>query len=279
MQRRIETDDGAVYYVGYLSGDYLDASINAERSEFVFPDLPMMSNNQGAGEDEIVDAAVEIIKSYLHEDLTKIGEEKKQRIDRLVHSSRPQYRYLLNKRPRVYDMIPTGLLDDKLDLELYRHQQEWEYDTARQKKDIDARMKKDATSDPDFEKLFKEYCQSITDLSRAWLAEYVAKRKAVIELLGQALENDENGKYSKESRIHSIICPMQVSSDEVCYDDMNLWLIDDRHAYHHYLASDRKMNTLPVLESDTDKLMDIAVFDAALSYTADPDNNQCYHHC
>ena len=32
------------------------------------------------------------------------------------------------------------------------------------------------------------------------------------------------------------------------------------------------MNTLPVLETDVDKRMDLAVFDAALSYTADPEN-------
>lgn len=127
-------------------------------------------------------------------------------------------------------------------------------------------------SDVAFQQLFDEYCMSITDLSRACLAEYVAKRKAVVDLLGKALEADDRGKYSKESRIHSIICPMQTTSDEIKYDDMNLWLIDDRLAYHRFLASDKKMNSLPVLDSDVDKRMDLAVFDAALSYTADPDN-------
>lgn len=272
MQKRIDTEDGSVYYVGYLAGDYLDEAINAERSEFSFSDLPVMGEGKGAGEEEIVDAAIDLIKTYLHEDLAKIGDEKKKQIDRLVQSTRPQYRFLLNKRPDVYDMIPTGLTEEKLDLELYRHQQEWEFDTVKQKQDIDERIKKDATSDPGFEQLFKEYCQSITDLSRAGLAEYVARRKAVIELLGEALEADENGKYSKEARIHSIICPMQVTSNDVPFDDMNLWLIDDRLAYHHYLASDKKFNTLPDLENDVDKRMDITVFDAALSYTADPDN-------
>ena len=53
---------------------------------------------------------------------------------------------------------------------------------------------------------------------------------------------------------------------------MNLWLIDDRLAYHHYLASDQKMKKISLLENTKDKRMDIAVFDAALSYTADPDN-------
>ena len=87
--------------------------------------------------DEIVDSSIDMIRTYLHEDLTKIGKEKKTQIDRLVQTSKPQYRYLLNKRPEVYEQIPTGLTDDRLDLELYKHQQEWEFDTAKQKKDID----------------------------------------------------------------------------------------------------------------------------------------------
>ena len=208
----------------------------------------------------------------MRDELTKVADEKKSQIDMLVKTKRPQYRLLLNRCPEVYDKIPAGLAEDKLDLELYKHQQQWELDTAKKKHDIEEKVKQDATSDPGFQKLFDEYCESITELSRASLAEYVARRKAVIDLLEQALEADENGIYSKESRIHRIICPMQTTSDEIKLDDMNLWLIDDRLAYHHFLASDKKINTIPVLESDVDKRMDLAIFDAALSYTADPDN-------
>lgn len=272
MQRRLTTENGNCYYVGYLTSDYLDEAINIERSEFEFEDLPVMGDNRGASEEEIVAYAVEHIRTYLYEDLSKIDEVKKKQIDSFVQSQRPQYRLLLNKRPNVYDMIPVGLSDEKLDVELFKQQQQWEFDTVQQKKDIEEKFKKDATAEPGFDKLFEAYCQSITDLSRASLAEYVAKRKAVIDLLEKALESDENGKYSKEERIHSIICPMQTTSDEVKYDDMNLWLIDDRLSYHHYLASDKKMNSLPVLETDKDKRMDIAIFDAALSYAADPDD-------
>ena len=61
--------------------------------------------------------------------------------------------------------------------------------------------------------------QNINELSRAGLAEYVIRRKAIIDLLGKALEVEPSGSYSLESRIHSIICPMQVSSDEIKLDD------------------------------------------------------------
>lgn len=270
--KKLPTEDGDVYYVGYLAGDFLDESINVERSEFEFEDLPVMGDNRGASEEEIVDAAVEMIKVYLKTDLDKVGTEKRKQIDRLVQATRPQYRLLLNKRPEVYDDIPSGLTDDKVDLELYRHQQLWEYETAKQRRDIEEKVKQNATTDSGFQPLFDEYCRNIHELSRAGLAEYVIRRKAIIDLLGKALEVEPSGSYSLESRIHSIICPMQVSSDEIKLDDMNLWLIDDRLAYHHYLASDKYLSKLPVLENGTQKRTDLIVFDAALSYTAETDD-------
>lgn len=269
MKKKLVNGEDAYYYVGYLAGDYLDEAVNTERSDFDFSDGPLFGDTR---EPEIVETAVGYIRAYLSDELTKVADEKKTQIDMLVKTKRPQYRLLLNRHPEVYDRIPAGLPEDKLDLELYKHQQQWEFDTAKKKHDIEEKVKQDATSDSSFQKLFDEYCENITELSRASLAEYVVRRKAVIDLLEHALEADENGKYSKESRIHSIICPMQTTSDEIKLDDMNLWLIDDRLAYHHFLASDKKINTIPVLKSDIDKRMDLAIFDAALSYTADPEN-------
>ncbi len=269
MKKKLVNGEDAYYYVGYLAGDYLDEAVNTERSDFNFSDGPLFGDTR---EPEIVETAVGYIRAYLSDELTKVAEEKKTQIDMLVKTKRPQYRLLLNRYPEVYDRIPAGLPEDKLDLELYKQQQQWEFDTAKKKHDIEEKVKQDATSEPSFQKLFDEYCENITELSRASLAEYVVRRKAVIDLFEHALEADENGKYSKESRIHSIICPMQTTSDEIKLDDMNLWLIDDRLAYHHFLASDKKINTIPVLDSDVDKRMDLAIFDAALSYTADPED-------
>lgn len=269
MKKKLVSGENAYYYVGYLAGEYLDEAVNTERSDFDFTDGPLFGDTK---EPEIIDAAVGYIRMYLSDELTKVADEKKTQIDMLVKTKRPQYRLLLNRRPEVYEKIPAGLPEDKLDLELYKQQQQWEFDTVRKKNAIEEKVKHDATSDPSFQKLFDDYCESITELSRASLAEYVVRRKAVIDLLEEALEADENGKYSKESRIHSIICPMQTTSDEIKFDDMNLWLIDDRLAYHHFLASDKKINTLPVLQNDVGKRMDLAIFDAALSYAADPEN-------
>ncbi len=268
LDKKIVTDVTSYYYVGYITGDYLDAAVNADRYEFNFSDAPLLET---ISEKELTGAALEFVRIYLGEDLDRIRDEKKRQIDHYVRYKKPQYRYLLNNRDGVYDKIPVGLSEDKLDLELYKQEQQWEYDIAKQRKEIESKQKSSAVTLPGFMELFHEYCSSVTQLSQASLAEYIVRRKAVIDLLEKALEYDDDGKYSKESTIHSIICPMQITSDDVQFDEMNLWLVDDRLAYHSFLASDQPMKTLPVLQSDVPRRMDIAVFDKAISYSADSD--------
>lgn len=268
LDKKIATETQSYYYVGYIAGEYLDKAVNADRYEFIFSDTPLLNS---VDEKELTEAAVSYIAAYLCEDLGKIKDEKQKQIDDFVRYKKPQYRYLLNHRKDVYDKIPVGLSEERLDLELYKQEQQWEYDIAQQKVEIEEKQKASVTNTPQFMELFKEYCSSVTQLSQASLAEYIVRRKAVIELLAKALESKDDGKYSRESQIHSIICPMQIISDEVQFDEMNLWLIDDRLAYHQFLASDQPMKALPVLESDVPRRMDIAVFDKAISYSAEED--------
>lgn len=269
LDKKIIAGEQTYYYVGYMAGDYLDKSVNADRYEFNFEDTPIIGS---ISEKDLTGAAVEYITAYLSDDLGRIKDEKKKRIDDFVRYKKPQYRYVLNHCEGVYDRIPVGLSDEKLDLELYKHEQEWEYDIAKKKSQIEEKKKNRATDSKQFIKLFKEYCAGITQLSQASLAEYIVRRRAVIELLEKALEITDEGKYNKESQVHSIICPMQITSDDVQFDEMNLWLIDDRLAYHHFLASDQPMKSLPILESDISRRMDIAVFDRAISYSSDTEN-------
>ncbi|SKA65406.1 hypothetical protein SAMN02745111_01091 [Eubacterium uniforme] len=267
LTKKIVSDNQSYYYVAYMSGGYLDDLVNTERYEFEFVDLPIVDT---ISEKEILEHAVEYIKSYLIDDLEKIKDDKQKRIDEFVKNKKPQYRYLLNQRDDVYDKIPVGLSDEKLDLELYKQEQEWELDIAKQKCKIEER--KNTMDSYDYMELFNEYCSSITQLSQASLAEYIVRRKSVIELLEKSLEINVDGNYNKESQVHSIICPMKITSDNVRCEDMNLWLIDDRLAYHQFLASDIPMKKIPVIDRDSLKRMDIAIFNKAISFSSDIDN-------
>ena len=50
---------------------------------------------------------------------------------------------------------------------------------------------------------------------------------------------------------------------------MNLWIIDERLAYHQFLASDKTIKSLPEVDSTSTKELDIAVFDRAFAYSDD----------
>lgn len=269
LAKRINGEEGSFYYVGYLTGDYLDSIVNTDRYEFNFVDAPLLNT---ISEGEIVDAAIGFIKAYLSEDIQKIATEKREQIDRYVHYQKPQYRYLLNERPEVYDLIPAGLPEDKLGIELYKQQQAWELEIAQKKENIEAKRKELSTDDDSYMALFKEYCSSVTKLSQASLTGYVVHRKAVLDILEKALESDENDSYSRESRIHSIICPMQITSDDVQFEEMNLWIVDDRLSYHRYLASDKQIKSLPMVKSEVTRRMDISVFDTPISYAPDTED-------
>lgn len=269
LDKKITSDELSYYYVGYMTGQYLDECVNADRYEFDFSDAPIINS---VGEKDLTSTALEYIRVYLSDDLGRINDEKHRRIDDFVRYKKPQYRYLLNHRKDVYDKIPVGLSDEKLDIELYKQEQEWEFDVAKKKSEIEEKKKNNATDSPQFMELFEEYCASVTKLSQASLAEYIVRRKAVIDLLEKALEISDDGKYNKESQVHSVICPMQITSDDIQFDEMNLWLIDDRLAYHHFLASDQPMKSLPIFESGVSRRMDIAIFDRAISYSSDSED-------
>lgn len=266
LQKKIVSDDKSYYYVGYLTGSYLDERVNSNRTEFAFDEKTMIDS---FGMEQLEEIVFKRIKTYLADDLLKIKEEKELKIKEFVNTKKPQYRYLLNNCPEIINDIPSGLNDDKLDIELYKLTQKWEYMIKKQGKEIEEHIKNGINTTTDYMTMFNSYCKGITEISRASLSEYVIRRKVILDLLEKSLSQDENGSYFSESTIHSIICPMRVSSDEISFDEMNLWIIDDRLAYHDYLASDKKIKSLPTLESDSDKRMDIAIFDTAFSFTSD----------
>lgn len=107
----------------------------------------------------------------------------------------------------------------------------------------------------------------MTDLSKTCLAEYVTRRKTLLKMLEDALTIQDTGKFKKESVIHSIICPMQHTSNDVSYEEMNLWIVDERMAYHRYLASDKTLKSMPVIDSNSTKEPDIAIFDQAFAFS------------
>ena len=51
--------------------------------------------------------------------------------------------------------------------------------------------------------------------------------------------------------------PMQIESDNERAEDSNLWLVDEKLAFHDYLASDLPLTSMPVIETKSTKEPDL----------------------
>jgi hypothetical protein len=135
-------------------------------------------------------------------------------------------------------------------------------------------VKTAAADDVEYEKFrerFDKYFETISELNQAHLARYVCDRKAIIDFLNQQLTRKADGKYRLEDRIHSIIFPRGKTSNDVFFKDHNLWLIDERLAFHVYLSSDKPINKLEPLQNLSKKELDIIIFDKAVAFSESQD--------
>lgn len=109
------------------------------------------------------------------------------------------------------------------------------------------------------ESLYQELMSSkATALNYTALTEYVIKRKAILTCFEKALEIQNTGEYQKEDFLHNMILPMHCDSTSMYFGDANLWLLDDRLAFHNYIASDIQLKGIKIADLKGKARPDIA---------------------
>jgi hypothetical protein len=81
----------------------------------------------------------------------------------------------------------------------------------------------------------------------------------ILDLFEKAIQHNPDGTYAREDLIHQLIMPMRVDSNSVSLNAGNLWLIDERLAFHDYLASDKTIRSFPISGATDTKEPDICV--------------------
>ncbi len=123
---RLESDKRSCVYAGYVAGAFLDDAVTQERTSFEIPNdeyTAVLPSHIPWSESS--DAAVARAQAFLtpHTDPIKLAKE--EQVHNYVRSQAPQYRALVKHRPEIIDKIPPNLSTDKLDLELYKHDQSY----------------------------------------------------------------------------------------------------------------------------------------------------------
>jgi hypothetical protein len=253
-------------YAAYLDGKLLDETVNQERTDF------SLSSEEGSlfqGSftwSDLRAAAAEQITNYLSPFTVSIQRQKKDRLDRFVATQGPMYRPILKHVQAEVALLDPDIEDNELDLKLYKAL----HSLQERLREEGSKLMDQAESSVEFVEYassFETYFSTISDVNQSDLARYVFDRKLVLQFLQKLLGLQDNGKYALEDKVHQLIFPMGETSDDVPFENHNLWLLDERLAYHRYLASDKQLRKTEPLVSESKKELDLIVFDKACAFT------------
>lgn len=249
-------ESGEFVYACYLTSDFLDERVRSDRTAFDIAD-------HFDGELLIDDLALEDIRVAVFNEIGKILKEPldsaraqgKQRVHDFVSTRAPRYRPVLAKIEERGITVDPSVKDQELELQLHGHLQKIEAETLAQGQQIFA----EADSEPaeDYAERLAAYLTTVSEINQTDLAAYVSRRRTVLDLLARLIRADKDGKYSREDAIHSLIVPMRTESNDVAADGSNLWIIDERLAFHDYLASDKTLKSMSITADESTKEPDI----------------------
>lgn len=253
------TDDiGEFTYMGYLTGEFLNNRVTHQRTSFDIEDATKdIFSDIDVSYDDIRNQVIPCIEKFLDESLEAARSDSAKRIEEFVSKVAPKYRPMMEYIPsEKLDVDPNS---SEKDLDLILHQEVFFVEQKLLAVGHEMMNPKAGESEGDYLSRIDKYLQQVSALKQSDLANYVTHRKVVIDLLRSASNQNDDGTFAREDLIHNVIVPMGTTSDELKFRRQNLWLIDERLAFHNYLASDIPLTSNPTTNNKTTKKPDVAI--------------------
>ena len=268
LYSKLSDKDGDFSYMAYLTGDYLDDRVTNERVNFHIADkVDDLFSDREISYDDIRTMLFPRISNFLKDSLDKVVQAGQERLEEFLSGKAPKYRPILPHIPTEKLSIDPSISDKDLDMLLHREQFVVEENILKEGHDL--LTENDNENQKDYASSLEKYLNKVADLKQSDLANYVMHRRVVIDLLARAIRQQDDGSFSREDVIHRLIVPMGVTSDDSRFRHQNLWLLDERLAFHNFLASDKTLSSYPTTSNMSTKEPDIAtlrVFDNPLVF-------------
>ena len=263
LHGRLSDDDGEFVYSCYVSSSILDEKVRPERTGFeIIEAVDDLFDDTEIGISDIQNAVIDRVKIHLAEYLEKNKKRARERIEDFVSKKAPRYRPILHRIPEEELNIDPDMSEKDLELALHKHLAEIEGQLLAEGHDI--MSPKEGEDYDDYSKRLREYLDKAEDIKKSDLANYVSHRRVILDLLTTAIQRGVDGKYTREDMIHNLIMTIRKESNEIMFESCNLWLVDERLAFHDYLASDKSLSSMPITGNKESKEPDICalnVFD------------------
>jgi hypothetical protein len=242
-----------------LFGSYLNGHVNQERTRFTFDDSTI--------EDIVNNVCMPHISKFLAEPMTEQHKEQAKVVEEIV-ATYPSVKF--GSVEELQKHVPSGeLADDAIYSHLARQRFRRDQRQAEKIREALKKLKGDGVNPDALHQAIVEASKEIEDSEQRSLAEYIVRRKVVLDFLALLLEKVRNvakdSAFQHESVLHNFICPMRVATvgrkkDLVQPTSHDLWVIDERLTFAEYFSSDVAFDELAQEFNSKDR-PDLAIFD------------------
>ena len=248
------------WLVSIVQGSFLNEAVDPMRVTFTDENIDLAPPAQGDGDDgepadELVDEELttdlfgepKSIKVIRADALKAVREELEPYIEQAVQARSEAITSYMRRdglgyhflKARVGELARNLRSTDDQAIESSLHAAAF---VERRKRAAQANALLSATPKEKSEDAYLEKWTSVVDgigdVAKSDLANYVLHRRVIIDLVEDVLKTTAEGDYRREEVIHSIVFPRGKQSGEVGAEQQNLWLIDERLAFHEHLFSD-----------------------------------------
>ncbi|OBW40049.1 hypothetical protein AB670_03612 [Chryseobacterium sp. MOF25P] len=239
-------------YICFVTSNFLTENVSQERLNFTIPEtVDGIFSETEIFFSEIRENTLNKVKKFLEPFLTESKMAGLAKVDYFVDNKAPRYKSIINRIPKNEMFVDPNISDRDLDLKLHSHLMTIESELIAEGHNL--LIPQSIENKEYYSKRIEEYLSKASDVKKYDLANYVTHRKVILDLLAAAIAKNEGGSYSKEEVLHKLIMPMQTTSDTTVFEDSNLWLIDERLAFHNFLSSDKTLNSASITNSNSTK--------------------------
>jgi len=254
---QFDEDNSRFIYSAYISSQYLDKYVSQSRIDFEIPnELDLLTGDFPLSIDDLKREIINRSKIFLADYLNSLLIRKREIAADYVEKKNPMLRSVIHYCPEIYDEIDPNSSDEKVDEILYKYKGKAEFEIRNRSKKL---LKTQSESIDEVKAEYKEINEKLESFQKDQLTAYILFRKMIIDLLEKKLEiNKNDGKYYNENIVHDIIFPRKATTDEINFEEHNMWLIDERLTFHSFATSDNRLCDTTDLESE--ERPDILVF-------------------
>lgn len=253
-------DNNDLVFHAILTGDYLDENVNQERTAFQFADAEI--------ERIINSVCMDPIQIFLKSPLDTLRGEQQKRIEHITETY-PSVAF--GASDELQKKVPTGELnEDAIYGHLARERYRRDERQAEKIRGVLRGLRGDNLDASSFTEAVREAGKAIEEAEQRSLAEYIVRRKVVLDFIERLLEkvrdDTRDSAYQTEDILHSFICPLRISTSSggqrrvEASASHDLWIVDERLTFARYFSSDIGFSKLSdMIESDDRP--DVLIFD------------------